>query len=347
MTKYLIIALMFIISCSGNNSEKNTIETREDSNLKKRESIHQQEWEKYGKQNTTGKSDKKSFKIKVEDIIEITSESLGEFKNPKFTSDGKNIVFTNSNFSELWLFNLEKNNLTKLVSFPKCGYKFQISEDGKDIYFRTRETKRKKAGGDYSIYKIKIENNKLEKIYSSRNYLSAPVLIDKYLYLLKENKPICIDISKKKETKIFPQPYFFVRNNKLMRKYNSVQTIYGEEKFIDCDYSKDKKYIFVLTSYNGIIIFDLEGKIINQFKEAVSITKLANSSLVLFTQEQDQGQRIISSKLFMGFLNTSKISKVSFEKSELVFNPDWSSTDNKIVYTNNNGMVKVLSFNIE
>jgi len=345
----IVFGLMFF-SCSNKNETENIDNNRgHEVELEGRKSIHQEEWEKHKNDRKTTETSLSNFEIEVENIISITNKNLGSFNYPQFTIDGKNIIYTTNDYNQLWIYNLESADNNKLVSLPKCGYKYQESNDGKYIYFRNKATNGKRSGGTYSIFKYSLENKNLDVIYTSLKRLSPPVLIDSFIYLLEDDKPISIDVNTNIVSKKFNHPYFYVRNNQLIRAYENIDTVKNPNdiKFINCNYSKDNQNIIALTANNGIILFDLEGNLVNRFNNAITLKKLHKSNLVLFTIEKDDGQKIVSSTLHMGFTNSDKSIDLDLKEAELIFNPDWSPTDNKIVYVSVSGIIKIISFKIE
>jgi len=50
----------------------------------------------------------------------------------------------------------------------------------------------------------------------------------------------------------------------------------------------------------------------------------------------------------IGFIDSAINIDFDFNNNEkLIFTPDWSPKDNKIAYTTDNGIIMILSFNIE
>ncbi len=350
MIKFLTIGLLVVfLSCTDSNKQNDTDATQKQIvPQQEHKSTHQEEWEKNNKANTTDENSYANFNIKIESTETITDKNIASFNNPKFTPDGKNIVFTTNNYGELWIHNLESKKNEKLVNLPNCGYKFQISDDGKYLYFINRALNGKRSGGTYTIFQCNIENKNLDVIYKSSKRLSSQVVLNNTICLLEDDEPIVIDFNKRVVSNKVDIPFFYVKDNQLYKTFGASGStkIESDEKFIDCNYSKDKKSIISLTAHNGIMLFDFEGKLINQFNNANDLTKVFNSNLVLFTDEMDDGQKIISSNMHIGFINSDK--RISVDAiNDFVFYPDWSPTDNKITYSTDDGLIKIISFNIE
>lgn len=346
--KYLILLMLaFIISCT-NKEEKESVNT--DSNIGDRISTHESDWEKYSKE-AEDKFSSENYKLGVEDLKEITDKSLGSFTNPKFSFDGKFIVFTNQNYSQIWMFNFESSILKKIVDLPQCGYRFQISSTNDEIYFRNKADKGKQRGGVYTILRYLISQDKIDVVYNSDSRISSLSYLNNTLFFLERDQPKQYDLENNKISENFNKPFFFVENNYLIKMQGVKDTISFANKnfkFINCEYSKDGELLFCLTANNGILAIDFDAKIINQYDAAQNISKLYKSNLVAYTEEKDDGLKVTSSNMKIGFIGSAINIDFDFNNNEkLIFTPDWSPTDNKIAYTTDNGIIMILSFNIE
>lgn len=340
------VLLVFIAGC-GKKSEdsKNTI----DQNFSEHKSAHESDWEKYS-DRTTDNAVNGNYQIFIEENINITDKNIGSFKNPKFTNDGKKIIFTNENYSQIWLYDLSEKKMNKIVEMPQCGFRFQIAENNDEIYFRNKEILKDRKKQGYSIYKYSISKDNIELVYNSEYRISQLFLEGSSIYFLENKEPTNLNLLNKNLSAKFDFPYFFVQNDLLVRVSETLDTIKYSGKdyrFISCKYSKDKEAVFVLTANNGILILNLSGEIINQYKNASSISKLYQSNLVVFTEEKDDGMKILSSNLKFGFLNSNNKVRLSTDFNKQTFNPDWSPIDNKLAYSSDNGIINILSFKIE
>jgi len=343
----LILIFAFVFGCQSNQKEEKLKSDPTENGVSGQKSIHQEDLEKYGA-NLENDFDL-DYQIVFEEIKDITNKDLGFFQHPKFTNDGKNLVFTNENYSEIWLYDFENELVEKIVSLPNCGNNFQLSGDGKSIFFRNK-AKNGKRGGIYSILKYSILDGNIDVVYKTENRISTPILKKRALYFLEKGISKKINISDNKFSEFNNDSFFYVENNLLIKDTGKKDTISFNKKnykFINCIASKTGDHIFALTANNGVQVITGNGKIINSYPDAISISNALNSNLVVFTEESDDGQKIIGSDLYIGFLNSSKKIKMDNSVNELRFNPDWSPVDNRIVYITKNGLVKIILFNIE
>jgi hypothetical protein len=345
--KYLIpILLITQFGCGNKNQEEKVIA---DQNFGEHKSTHESEWEDHSEKNI--KEDNTSnYKLEFREAAVITEKSAGTFLNPKFTRNGKYLLFTNDNYGQIWLYDIIKKNLKKIIEMPQCGFRYQIAENNNEIYFRNKGVIGDRKDQVYSIYRYSISKDKIETIYNSDDRISQLLLNGNSIYFLENKKPTNLNLLNKSLSAKFDFPYFFVQNDLLVRASETVDTIKYSNKdyrFISCEYSKDREVVFVLTATNGILILDLSGKILKQYEKATYISKLYKSNLILFTEGKDDGMKIISSNLKFGFLNSFNKISAPRDFNNKIFNPDWSPVNNKLAYSSDNGMINILSFNLE
>lgn len=352
MIKYFILIVLFISILSGCSEPKEKLSNdkiEERTQTGERKSIHQEDSEKYS-QEMEKKELSEKFKITIDKIESITDNSNGKFVKPNFTSDGKNIAFTTFNYNQIWIYNIEKKLAEKIIELPQCGNEYQISDDGNQIYFRNRARNGKRKGGTYSIFVYSITERKLDLLYSSEKRISVPKYLAGNLYFTEDEKPKKLDLLTNKVDENFSSSYFYVNGNKLIKLHNRVDTISVNDsnfKFIKCDMSRNGKFVSTLTANNGVLVLDNSGKLVRQFSSALSLDLLHMSNLVVYTEETDDGSKILSSKMVIGFTNSEKTINISEQLKESAFNPKWSFSDNRIVFNTEDGLIKVISLKVE
>ena len=338
--------MLALFGC-GNKTQDEKVTS--DQNLEEHKSTHESDWEEYS-DKTVNNIESANYKVVFNEVKEITEKSAGSFINPKFTNNGKYLIFTNENYGQIWVYEVFKKTLKKVVEMPQCGFRFQLAENNNDIYFRNKAAKGKQKEQVYSIFKYSISKDETELVYNTDTRISQLLLKGNSLYFLENKQPNVLNLKTKSLVTKFDFPYFYVQNDLLIRAAKSQDTIKYSNKdyrFISCEYSKDRDAVFVLTANRGTIIINLSGEIIRQFKTAAVISKLYKSNLIVFTEKKDDGMRILSSNLKFGFFNSNNKINIPSNFNSQIFNPDWSPIDNKLAYTSDNGIINILSFNIE
>ena len=345
--KYLFFfAIITLLGCSERGKDEKVIS---DQNFGEQKSTHESEWEEHSNQDNND-VESANYEIVIKESKTITEKSASSFINPKFTNNGKYLVFTNENYGQIWVYEVFKKTLRKVVELPQCGFRYQIAGNNEEIFYRNKAAKGNEKEQIYSIFKYSISKDNTELVYDTESRISQPLLVGNSLYFLENKQPKALNLENKSLDTKFDFPYFYVQNDLLIRAAATQDTLKYAKKdyrFISCEYSKDREVVFVLTANNGTLILNLNGEIINQYKNAVVINKLYKSNLIVFTEEKDDGMKILSSNLKFGFLNSANKISLPTDFSSKIFNPDWSPIDNKLTYSSDNGMINILSFNIE
>ncbi|MBK8947021.1 MAG: hypothetical protein IPM32_17375 [Ignavibacteriae bacterium] len=326
-----IIFIMMILFISSCKQEKDKI-------IEEKKSIHQHDLEKE-------KTDFANFKLEIVENKILVDKSIGRFRNPQFSIDGKKVFFTTEDFNEIWFYDLSNDAINKLVSLPQCGFNFQISKNGDVLYFRNKVTKGKKS---FSILSYEINTKKIDVIYNSDFRLSPPILADSLIYFVENEIPKNVNLLNKTISDAFNKPFFFVENNVLKKVDNKIDTlnIPNNIKPIECFYSKDLENIFVLTNTIGFLLYNKIGEPINIIKDAGFISKLFKSNLLVFTKEKYDDQKLSYSKMFIGFIDSDKEFEILTDEKYQKLYPDWSPTKNKIVFATEYGDIRIITFNI-
>ena len=354
MLKKIVIAsmLLTVISCTtkkndnAKSNEKQIAKKNERIEQGEHKSIHQQEWEEHNKNNDVTSS---LESVEVKETKTITANLNKHFVSPNFSSTGERLFFITENYKGIWFYDFSKETIQQINSLPGSGYKFEISIDGKKVYFRNKAFTKNNPKAEYSIFEQNIENKKMNILYMSKNVLTPPVRLGNEILFLENDKPKAYNLTNKIITDNFSSVFIYATNNKLF-KYKgkkAVEIPLNGMKAISAKYTADKENIICLTATNGILLLDKNGIVINNYPKAFSFFKLAKSNLVVFTKETDSGNQIIKSELFLGFTDSNKKYKLSNLEDQEIFNPVWSPVEDKIAYNTEDGKIKIIILNIK
>lgn len=341
MKTLITISILIILTGCGKSKKIDTASTADSS------SIHQVESKLNSANESLIYSENLSIKLTDENII--TADLEGKYSNPKFSPDGKSLFFTNDNYSEIWMYDISQKAIQQISSLPGSGYKFFLSNDYSKIYFRNKVARSKNKNRINSIIEEEIGTKNHTILYKTENSISPPVIISEQIFFIENDSAKCFDLSSKTIIPNSDSPFLFIAQNKLYKfKYGKIFSLSeNRSDYVDLEYSINNKYVKCLTKSNGVEILDSEGNLINTYKDAVALSILKNSNLVLFNNEADDGVTIRESDLYLGFLNSNKIVKLENKNDEKRFHPSWSPTENKIAYNTDKGVIKIVSFNIE
>jgi len=346
------LILLILVSCSAEKSkmenQKEDIKKTEKQKPGEHKSIHRQEWEEHKGKDLNKHLGSTKLDIKIEKTETITANVNKHFISPSFSIIGDNLIFTTEGYNGIWSYNLTKETIRQLNSLPGSGYKFEISNDGKKIYFRNKTFTKNNPKAQYTIVEQSIENKKMNILYISKNVLTPPVQLGNEILFLENDKPKSYNLKNKKVSGNVTSSFITVVNNKLLKftGNKSEEISLNGMKPVSAKYTFDKENIICLTATKGVLLLDKNGIPINNFPKAFSLSKLNNSNLVVFTEEEDNGKQIIKSELYVGFTNSDKKIKLSNLEDKKVFNPVWSPKGNKIACNTEDGKIKIITLKI-
>jgi hypothetical protein len=346
MKIFICIIIILAVACSPKNDSSDKIPADDSNFTSDRISAHHMDYNEY-KDRYEYSAD---YKINIGEEITATKSLKGYFTHPKFNLEGNSLFFTNANFNQIWHYDLKLNIAEKIIDVESAGAGFQISYDGASIYFRNSVRNGKNKREFYSIFEYSVPDKKMKLLFKSEQHISLPVLVHDNLYFLLNGEAKNLNVITNQIGSEFKVPFYYVDGHYLIRISSSTDTVRvnGKNyKFINCSYSDDMGYISALTAESSNLIFDLEGNLIRTFPLSSTVSKMPYGQAVAYTRELESGNQIISSDLFIGFLNSEKSIKIDNLSNELRFNPVWSSTADLIAYSNSSGEIKTIKINFE
>ena len=202
--------------------------------------------------------------IKAE-LIELTKAEDGKFYNPKFTSSGNKIVFTNDTYTGLWYYDFNTKVVNQLNPSIGAGINFDISKVEEKVYFRLQSTSAKGNIKNYSIAEQDIETRMINILYTSQNKLSAPkALSDGNVAFLLNGDIKFLN----KSTKNFIENYkaenivAFADSNSIKFKYKNIEKTFvpftdSQITWVEISALNDKIYFNCSGKGTGVYIIDV------------------------------------------------------------------------------------------
>lgn len=303
-----------------------------------------------------GPSDEK-VKIENKDILledkdtkvskKITTISnVVKVTNPTISPNNENlIVFTNDNLNGLYTYNTKTEKQKKLTNEIGAGYNYSWSSDGQSICYRVTTIN----NNNVRMQQIKLVNlntNKITNISEKERSLSNPVWLEinalkKIAYFSKDGLKFSeVLVSKKSKTSIKKDKnviYNFFNGNLCLVHYNGeISLIEKNAQAYDPLISPDNKSI-VYSTLSGLVIYDINSKTKNNIGTGIYPSWSPLSNEIVYQRCTDDGERVLSSDLYIYSINDKKAIKFTDTK-ELEYYPQWRNKDT-ILYTKNNNKI--------
>ena len=260
-------------------------------------------------------SQTRSTALELKNIVALTPPN--NYSAPKWSPDGKNLLFTTSRFSGLYTVNLNgKNQIITLTTLPGAGYNAEWSDDSKNILYRNKTT----GADNKSLVEVKsihilnktiknlsnINANAIASNYSAR-VSNAPIVYTNTKTLLIEAQTL--DKSKKWIITKEPGQYY--------------QAILSPDK--------NK----VLVHKNGeMLVYAIDGSgLISTLGKGIANSWSSDSKQILFFVSEDDGHQIVGSDLYL--CNSDGSGRWRLTNTHDVFEmfPSWSPDNKKIAFS--------------
>ena len=285
--------------------------------------------------------------IKLKESKEVIIPEAGEHFFPRFASNDSVIFFTRAYYKGIESFNLYSNELKNITADPGSGFDYQLTDDGKKVYYRTDNYINGKKYSD--IKSLDLISNKIELIESGKRNLSAPKILKSGDCIFKSDADITVNNKLKQsiQQNVIPQDtMLFYADNNLVLLVNGERKVYkplGDGSYLWSSLSPDKEKILFTFMGKGTYVADLEGNILLELGYANSPKWSTNGKWIAYMYDIDNGVQVTSSEIFL--LSSDGKEKIQLTDSKEIHEqfPEWSPNMNSIVCHTSDGKIILLS----
>ena len=288
--------------------------------------------------------------IMVLETMKITNVEEGQFYYPRFSPDGKNLLFTSANFKGLYYYDLEKNSWTQLNDAAGAGYKPAFSTDGRKVYYRRNEYVRRKRHS--SLIEYDIESG-IKKIIEERNRHISPIITasDRSLVYKKNSSLQILDLSVQKKMGVssLDDTIVYIENSAITLHEGSDKKILrplNKGNYIWPSLSPDKKLILFTVAGRGTYICDLGGKILYSLGRANAPKWSPDGRWIVYMKDEDDGYRFTHSTIHISSIDGEKQFQLTDGVSIDMY-PEWSPDSEWITYHSHVGEIYLLHLKYE
>lgn len=261
-----------------------------------------------------------------------------EFGYPIFSNSGSEVYFTTLDYNDIWKVNINNGELSKIVSGELLGYGFSISDNDKFIAYR----KTTWTGNN------RLQENFVKEISTEKNHLlifGEEVLLPKF-ELIDANSKKLIGINQTKSAKIVLQGIVDEKINLVLDGNTKILDPIENGKYIWPELSPDKKFIVAYELTEGLIISDLNGKILKKLGYYDSPSWTKDGKWIVCHKEEDSDNSIESSELYALSINGNQKIQLT-NSSEIELYPSASKSKNQIACHTKDGKVILFEYSID
>jgi Tol biopolymer transport system component len=275
----------------------------------------------YSQINESNSQNDNNYKL----INTVAITPPGGYSSPKWSPDGKRILFTKMNYVGLYVVDVESKEITTINKIKGAGFDAIWSEDCKSIYYR---------------HKIYVNDNKKYKP------LIGVKSIDIATKLITNHPEIDINgISSSVHGKSNNDLIIYLDKKTLMVK---ARTMDNSKKW---DITKDERNYFISLSpdktkvlvgnHDKMFVYASDGSgLINTLGGGIGGSWSKDSKQILFHISEDDGHRTTGSELYLINSDGSNKWQLTITPNFIEEYPDWSPDNKKIAFSDiNTGVI--------
>jgi len=287
--------------------------------------------------------------IKVLETVAITSGNR-DFTSPQFSPDGSKILFTQSGFRGLWLYDLEQKSLEQINDYTGAGYEPVFTKDSRRIIFRVDEYIKMRK---YSALAIQtIGDKKIEYLSEKMRYLSPALGLNGNRVAAiadKEVRTFSIDKKESAQAVGIQEPVTYIEDQKIALVKDGKKAIlapFGEGNYIWTSLSPDKTKLLFTFIGVGTVVSDLNGNILAKLGAANAPKWSPDGKWVVYMLDEDDGHVITASDIWTVSADGKTRIQLTKTKDIKEMYPVWSPSMDKIAFDTVDGRIGYLTIKI-
>jgi len=276
----------------------------------------------------------------------VVSDFLEQYYYPQFSPDDSKLLFTKSNFSGLYYYDLKTNELVEMTNLQGAGYKPVFSDDGQSVYYRINNYKKRRIY--YSIIGQNIYDLKTIIFEQDQRDLSTVKKLrsGEIVYSSKENlKEIKNNILKKDTAPKEPFATVYKSRSVLVNDGDNETVLQplGEKFYLWPSVSPDGTKLLFTVAGLGTFVSDLNGNILAELGYANAPQWSPNGNWIVFMREYDDGHRYTGSEIYLIKPNGSGFTQLTKTPDIIEMYPQWSHSGKQIVCAGLNGSLYLIT----
>jgi Tol biopolymer transport system component len=249
------------------------------------------------------------------------------FSSPKWSPDGKKIMFTKLNYTGLYVVGIESKEIITLNKIRGAGFNATWSEDGKSIYYRHKNYEK--------------DNKKYKPIIEVKS-------IDITTKLITNHPEIDINgIPSNVRGKTNNDLVVYLDKKTLMVKARTIDNskkwdITKDERNYFINLSPDKTKVLV-GNHDKMFVYASDGSgLINTLGRGIGGSWSKDGKQILFHISEDDGHKITGSELYLINSDDSQQWQLTNTPNIIEEYPDWSPDNKKIAFSDiNTGIIYI------
>jgi len=275
--------------------------------------------------------------IKVVSIEKVNLPEKVYSYQMKFSSDGKQLYFSNSSFDGIWRYNIDEKTTQQITNDNFSGFGFDINKTGDKIAYRRtisnglnrRQEVVEKNLVDNSTSLIESAQNISTPIYYGEKVVSSKNVNDLHGIMVEDN----IKLLGIENTKIA-----IIKDGK-----KEILDPLGNGSYIWPSLSPDGKTIVAVDMTQGAFLCTINGKVTQILGRRNAPSFTYDGKWIVYMLDKDDGHRIISSNIYAVSVDGKTTVQLTND-ANININPVCSINENKVAFSTLNGDLFILSY---
>jgi len=275
--------------------------------------------------------------IKVVSIEKVNLPEKVYSYQMKFSSDGKQLYFSNSSFDGIWRYNIDEKTTQQITNDNFSGFGFDINKTGDKIAYRRtisnglnrRQEVVEKNLVDNSTSLLESAQNISTPIYYGEKVVSSKNVNDLHGIMVEDN----IKLLGIENTKIA-----IIKDGK-----KEILDPLGNGSYIWPSLSPDGKTIVAVDMTQGAFLCTIDGKVTQILGRRNAPSFTYDGKWIVYMLDKDDGHRIISSNIYAVSVD-GKITVQLTNDANININPVCSINENKVAFSTLDGDLFILSY---
>lgn len=279
----------------------------------------------------------------------ITNLKEGKFFFPAASPDGNYILFSSITYKGLWSKNITSGKISKITNANGAGYEPGFSTFANEIIFREDkfiQGKRISSINSYDL--VSKKTNVIEE--GIRDLKICRDNVNAFTNYVKENEIQLMPKQKMVQKTTLNEKTVFIQDTKIVLTDNGSSRLFlpmGEGNYIWPSLSPDKTKLLFTFAGKGTFVSSLTGTILKHIGYANYPSWSPDGNWIVFMKDIDDGEKIISSDVYIANINTGKYFNLTSGKNDIELYPKWGKDISEIFYNTNNGQIRKIKLQFE
>lgn len=259
---------------------------------------------------------------------------------PVLSADGSKLLFTANDSKGLKLYDFNDDVVTEITDAERAGFSPRITDDGLVYYV-------KQNADDVVKYRTAVCYNIADKsskvlVENARN-ISVPVLLNGgAMVRTSEGTVNTVKSMKKQGLAVYTDgSKVIINRNGKETAYSPVESYAG---YFWASLSPDKSKVAFFAAGKGIVVMDLNGKVLAQLGN-YEMPSWISDSYIVAQNAKDDGHQFTSSQIML-LKSDGTWKKELTSKTSMTMQPTASSAAQRIVYSTIDGNLFMMELNI-